>query len=419
MRVTRDTIDGVMVSLDIPNELYRVGMMLRDTISSSDGSLRGFDYHLFREAEYIESRLVHIASRYRELALYHNRCSDLHNVVSVRIDIGTIHQLSGYNQYEGESWYLELVKYVDSISVNDNNSIRVEFTDTFTKDYVGYIVDAKAIHDRLEDTICDSGDDVIPFSECKEYTDWCQLLDTVVNCVNRLLGSAYHIYLDFMTHKDVANALRDRYGCSDGCSTIKSRYHSYLGDSLFITSSVYVASGVIETLFVDPLMGYEIDGSDVSYRTIDDNHINMRDLHTDTDSDTIDRVLDILEMMAYINDGLIDYLDSQYRVINSTRISGTLYMPYRSDCFDICERFSSEVEKKYCGYFGDVTDGVSVCNVEDYFTEGWQFHFSIPVRLLSKKIMASRVSTSHVWFDTYVDLLRLYARVVFGITVLG
>ena len=413
MKVTKNDIDGVKVQLDIPNELYRVGMLFKDTVPASDGSLRGFDYCLFREAEYIESGLVHIASRYRELALYHNRCSDLHNVVSVRIGIGTIHKLSGYKRYESESWYLELVKYVDSISVNDNNSISIAFTDTFTKDYVGYIVDAKILHDIVEDTVCDS-DDVIPFSDCREYTDWCQLLDNVVNCINRLLSSAYRIYLDFMTCSDVGDSLDNRYGCSNGCNTIKPKYHNYLGDILFITSSVYVDSGVIETLFVDPLMGYEIDGSDVSYGTIDDNHINMRD----TDSDTIDRVLDILEMMAYINDGLIDYLDSQYRVINSTRISGTLYMPYRSDCFDICERFSSEVEKKYCGYFGDVTDGVSVCNVEDYFTEGWQFHFSIPVWLLSKKIMASRVSTSHVWFDTYVDLLRLYARVVFGITVL-
>ena len=405
MKVTKEDLDGVKVQLDIPNELYRVGVMIKDTIKASDGSLRGFDYHFFRETEYIESGL----------ALYHNRCSDLHNVVSVRIDMGTIHKLSGYKKYDGYDWYHELVTYVDSISVNDNNSISIEFTDTFTKDYVGYVLDAKVLHDIVEDTVCDSGDDVIPFSECREYTDWCQLLDNVVDCVNRLLSNAYRIYLDFMACSDVGDALTVRYG---GNYSIKSRYHSYLGDSLFITSSVYVASGVIETLFVDPLMGYEIDGSDVSYCTIDDNYINMRDLHTKTDSDTIDRVLDILEMMAYINDGLIDYLDSQYHVINSTRISGTLYMPYRSDCFDICERLSSEVEKNYCGHFGKVTDGVSVCNVEDYFTEGWQFHFSIPVRLLSKKVMASRVSTSRVWFDTYVDLLRLYARVVFGITVL-
>lgn len=415
MKVTRDDIDGVLMSLDIPYELYRVGVMIKDTIKASDGSLRGFDYHFFRETGYIESGLVHIASRYRELALYHNRCSDLHNVVSVRIDMGTIHKLSGYKMYDGDDWYHELVTYVDSISVNDNNSISIAFTDTFTKDYAGYVLDAKALHDIVEDTVCDSGDDVIPFSECREYTDWCQLLDTVVDCVNRLLSNAYRIYLDFMACSDVGDALTVRYG---GNYSIKSRYHSYLGDSLFITSSVYVASGVIETLFVDPLMGYEIDGSDVSYCTIDDNYINIRDLHTKTDNDTIDRVLDTLEMMAYINDGLIDYLDSQYRVINSTRISGTLYMPYRSDCFDICERLSSEVEKKYCGHFGRVTDGVSVCNVEDYFTEGWEFHFSIPVRLLSKKVMASRVSTSRVWFDTYVDLLRLYARVVFGITVM-
>lgn len=412
MKVTKEDLEGVKVSLGIPNELYRVGVMLNDTIKASDGSLRGFDYHFFRETEYIESGLVHIASRYRELSLYHNRCSDLHNVVSVNIDFSSIKQ---YRNYRKEVWFQELVKYIDSISVNDNNSITIGFTDEFTKNYMGYIIDAKEIHDRLEDTMCDSGDDVIPFSECKEYADWCRLLDNVVGAINQLLCNAYCIYLDFMTSKDVADALVDRYG---GNYSIKSRYHACLGNSLFIKSSVYVASGVIEILYVDPLMGYEIDGSDVSYCTIDDNYINMRDLHNKTDSDTIERVLDILEMMAYINDGLIDYLDSQYRVINSTRISGTLYMPYRSDCFDICERFSSEVDKKYCGYFGEVTDGVSVCSIEDYFTDGWQFRFSIPVRLLSKKLMASRVSTPHVWFDTYVDLLRLYARIVFGITVL-
>lgn len=409
MKVTRDDIDGVMMSLDIPNELYRCGLMFEDTKKSEDGSLRGFDYYFFRETEYIESGLVHIASRYRELALYHNRCSDLHNVVSVEIDFSTIKQ---FRNYRKEGWFQELVSSISRIRVNDNNSVTVEFTDEFTKRYMGYIIDAKEIHDRLEDTVCDSGDEVIPFSECKEYADWCQLLDNVVDGINQLLCNAYCMYLDFMTSKDVTDALFDRYG---GNYSIKSRYHSYLGDALFVRTSVFVASGSIETMFVDPVFGYEVDGSDVSYCTIDGNHMNMRDLHSDSD---IGRLLDILEMMAYINDGLIDYLDSQYRVINSTRISGTLYMPYRSDCFDICERFSSEVERKYCGYFGEVTDGVSVCSVEDYFTDGWQFNFSVPVRLLSKKVMASRVSTPHVWFDTYVDLLRLYARVVFGITVL-
>ena len=82
MKVTKEDLDGVKVQLDIPNELYRVGVMIKDTIKASDGSLRGFDYHFFRETGYIESGLVHIASRYRELALYHNRCSDLHNVIS-------------------------------------------------------------------------------------------------------------------------------------------------------------------------------------------------------------------------------------------------------------------------------------------------------------------------------------------------
>ena len=47
MKVTRDDIDGVLMSLDIPYELYRCGLMFEDTKKSEDGSLRGFDYYFF------------------------------------------------------------------------------------------------------------------------------------------------------------------------------------------------------------------------------------------------------------------------------------------------------------------------------------------------------------------------------------
>lgn len=409
MKVTKEDLEGVNVQLDIPNELYRVGVMIKDTIKASDGSLRGFDYHFFRETEYIESGLVHIASRYRELALYHNRCSDLHNVVSVRIDMGTIHKLSGYKKCDGYDWYHELVTYVDSISVNDNNSISIAFTDTFTKDYVGYVLDAKALHDIVEDTVCDSGDDVIPFSECREYTDWCQLLDTVVDGIKRLLGNAYRIYLDFMTNPDVADALGRRYG-----GMVRSRYYDYLGDRLFVKTTVYLDSGSIDMLFVDPVMGYDVDGDDVSHCTIDDNHMNIRDIHSDSD---INRFLDILEMMAYSNDALIQYLKSSYELLGR-EVSGSLYMPYHKGVCDIVDGFSNFVESGLhrVGLDG-VTDGVCVCSIDDFFYGGWQFRFSLPVRLLSRKMMASRVSCGVLWFDMYINMLHLYAKKVFGVDI--
>lgn len=134
MKVTRDDIDGVLVSLDIPYELYRCGLMFEDTKKSEDGSLRGFDYYFFRETEYIGDAIVSVASRYRELALYHNRCSDLHNVVSVEIDFTTIKR---YRKYHKEVWFQELLSTVERISVNDNNSISIEFTEEFTKQYMG------------------------------------------------------------------------------------------------------------------------------------------------------------------------------------------------------------------------------------------------------------------------------------------
>ena len=394
------------MSLDIPYELYRCGLMFEDTKKSEDGSLRGFDYYFFRETEYIGDAIVSVASRYRELALYHNRCSDLHNVVSVDIDFTTIKR---YRNYHKEVWFQELLSTVERISVNDNNSISVEFTDEFTRQYMGYIIDAKVLHDIVEDTVCDSGDDVIPFSECREYTDWCQLLDTVVDCINRLLSNAYRIYLDFMTNSDVADALGRRY---DG--VVRSRYYDYLGNSLFVKTSVYVASGSIDTLFVDPVMGYEIDGKDVSHCTIDDNHMNIRDIHSDSD---INRFLDILEMMAYSNDALIQYLKSSYESLGR-EVSGSLYMPYRKGVHDITDRFSDFVERGllHVGYNG-ATDGVCVCSIDDFFYDGWQFRFSLPVGLLSRKLMASRVSCGVTWFDTYLLMLHLYAKEVYGVDI--
>lgn len=401
MKVTRNDIDGVMVSLDIPNELYRCGLMFEDTKKAKDGSLRGFDYYFFRETEYIGDAIVSVASRYRELALYHNRCSDLHNVVSVDIDFTTIKR---YRNYYKEEWFHELKTNVNRIRVNDNNSISIEFTEEFTKQYMGYIIDAKAIHDRLEDAVLDESGDIVPFSVCKEYVDWCQLLDNVVDGITKLLSNAYRIYLDFMTNPDVADALGRRYG-----GMVRSRYYDYLGDSLFVKTSVYVASGSIDTLFVDPVMGYDVDGDDVSHCTIDDNHMNIRGIHSDSD---ISRLLDILEMMAYSNDALIQYLKSSYESLGR-EVSGSLYMPYR---YDITDRFSGLVDLYRVGLDG-VTDGVCVCSNDEFFHEGWQFRFSLPVRLLSRKMMASRVSCGVLWFDTYIDMLHLYAKKVYGIDI--
>ena len=401
MKVTKEDLEGVLVSLDIPYELYRCGLMFEDTKKSEDGSLRGFDYYFFRETEYIGDAIVSVASRYRELALYHNRCSDLHNVVSVEIDFTTIKR---YRKYHKEVWFQELLSTVERISVNDNNSISIEFT----KQYMGYIVDAKLLHDSIEDTVLDGEGDIVPFSMCKEYSDWCQLLDNVVEGINKLLGNAYRIYLDFMTNSDVADALGRRY---DG--VVRSRYYDYLGNSLFVKTSVYVASGSIDTLFVDPVMGYEIDGKDVSHCTIDDNHVNIRDIHSDSD---INRFLDILEMMAYSNDALIQYLKSSYESLGR-EVSGSLYMPYRKGVHDITDRFSDFVERGLLrvGY-NDVTDGVCVCSINDFYG-GWQFRFSLPVGLLSRKLMASRVSCGVLWFDTYINMLHLYAKKVYGVGI--
>lgn len=406
MKVTRDDIDGVLMSLDIPYELYRCGLMFEDTKKLEDGSLRGFDYYFFRETEYIGDAIVSVASRYRELALYHNRCSDLHNVVSVDIDFTTIKR---YRKYHKEEWFQELKTNVNRVRVNDNNSISIEFTEEFTKQYMVYIIDAKAIHDRLEDAVLDGSGDIVPFSMCDGYGDWCQLLDNVVDGIKRLLGNAYRIYLDFMTNPDVADALGRRYG-----GMVRSRYYDYLGDRLFVKTTVYVASGSIDTLFVDPVMGYDVDGDDVSHCTIDDNHMNIRDIHSDSD---INRFLDILEMMAYSNDALIQYLKSSYELLGR-EVSGSLYMPYRKGVCDIVDRFSNFVESGLhrVGLDG-VTDGVCVCSIDDFFYGGWQFRFSLPVRLLSRKMMASRVSCGVLWFDMYINMLHLYAKKVFGVDI--
>lgn len=406
MKVTRDDIDGVLMSLDIPYELYRCGLMFEDTKKAKDGSLRGFDYYFFRETEYIGDAIVSVASRYRELALYHNRCSDLHNVVSVDIDFTTIKR---YRNYYKEEWFHELKTNVNRIRVNDNNSISIEFTEEFTKQYMGYIVDAKEIHDRLEGSVLDESGDIVPFSMCDGYGDWCQLLDNVVDGIKRLLGNAYRIYLDFMTNPDVADALGRR---CDGM--VRSRYYDYLGNSLFVKTTVYVASGSIDTLFVDPVMGYDVDGDDVIHCTIDDNHMNIRGIHSDSD---INRFLDILEMMAYSNDALIQYLKSSYESLGR-EVSGSLYMPYRDGVHDITDRFSDFVERGLLRIsLNCVTDGVCVCSIDDFFNDSWQFRFSLPVGLLSRKLMASRVSCGVLWFDMYINMLHLYAKKVFGVDI--
>lgn len=405
MKVTRDDIDGVLVSLDIPNELYRCGLIFEDTKKLDDGSLRGFDYYFFRETEYIGDAIVSVSSRYRELALYHNRCSDLHNVVSVEIDFTTIKR---YRKYHKEAWFQELISTVERISVRDNNSISIEFTEEFTKQYMGYIIDAKAIHDRLEDAVLDESGDIVPFSMCDGYGDWCQLLDNVVDGIKRLLGNAYRIYLDFMTNSDVADALGRRY---DGM--VRSRYYDYLGNSLFVKTTVYVASGSIDTLFVDPVNGYYIDDGDVNCYTIDANHMNIRDIHSDND---INRFLDVLEMMAYSNDALIQYLKSSYELLGR-EVNGSLYMPYRKGVCDIVDRFSDFVESIYRPSYNEVTDGVCVCSIDDFFNDSWKFRFSLPVGLLSRKLMASRVPCGVLWFDMYINMLHLYAKKVFGVDI--
>ena len=99
------------------------------------------------------------------------------------------------------------------------------------------------------------------------------------------------------------------------------------------------------------------------------------------------------------------------------KVNGSLYMPYREGVHDIVDRFSDFVEGIYRPSYIEVTDGVCVCSIDDFFNDSWKFRFSLPVRLLSRKMMSSRVSCGVLWFDMYINMLHLYAKKVYGVDI--
>ena len=464
--------DTVRMELDITNSMYIVGILLSGTSNATRGT-KSYNYEYFDETKYIEDRIVKVASRYRELAFYHGECSDLHNVDDVTIDIGTLGKMHRYKRYakEGLRWYQEVVESVRTIRVLDNQSVIVSFTDSFTNECMGYIKRAKTQHNNIEllDVLSDieckdlykdlykdlcrdwgeelgidgNWDDVWDKVSIRDYREICRglfyknrlsKLDMVVDKINIVLQQAYRIFLDFMTTNELSDAMVDRYGgvcgTNSGC-VIQSKYHSYLGSILTVNTSLSVGSGVIEDLYVDPVTMYDIDDDVCMYRYHDDTHIHLR---CAKDKDSITLILDVLETMAYVNDRLIDYLTEAYASegvnsdtgesgtnvsgtnVSGTNVSGTLCMPDSVDYLSLSDGFSSYVGKLGYDVSGYVTDGVTVCGVDrDGYSTRYLFKYTIPVQVLSRKIMASRVSDVKRWETISYDMLRLYAKRKFNV----
>lgn len=352
------------------------------------------------EIQYVNQRIAMVVSRYREMYRYQIMMSSTYGGGwRVEFDTNQIQDMGFKGTNSG----------VDRV-YSDLDSLSIQFSEELNG-VLDNVVKAYEFSRECND-VCGVKSQYVG-NEDKRY--WEELLDTVVKYTTDVLERFYVYYVGLLTNRDVIEYMLHRYDRG----LVIGRYHNELANSI-LHMRIDISLYQIQDVEVDIAHTYWIDVGDEyvgGYRVIWDSIMKNAYYLPLVTKGSAKGLCDVLEMMAYSNDALIQYLKSSYESLGR-EVSGSLYMPYRKGVHDITDRFSDFVERGLLRIsLNCVTDGVCVCSIDDFFNDSWQFRFSLPVGLLSRKLMASRVSCGVLWFDMYINMLHLYAKKVFGVDI--
>ena len=130
------------------------------------------------------------------------------------------------------------------------------------------------------------------------------------------------------------------------------------------------------------------------------------------DSDDLCRLVNILEMMAYINDKINGYylhkIWDYFGDIDSDIIVST-----SESVRELSQRFMEVANEEDEAMSETIGEKGAICELDDLYY-GYGLVIDIKASLLSKKVMASRVFDVMLIEWYYIVLLVAYAKSVFG-----
>ena len=394
--------------LVIRHSLFEVDI---DIMGIVNGSIALIPFDCVNEVEYVKVKLASVIGRYRELMSYLMTCSDVNDTDSKGVSISELGDT--IRDYPIDRGVLKRVQ--ETVSQIDykqgSETIEIRFISDMSRndDILRNLVKAHDIRvaSGMDDTLDDTSERV---------GEWLGYMNQVVGGVEEVLRGLYGIYVGMMANHEVAKYVLGR---SDG-GLVRSVYHSDLGDSVDIKVNIGIDGIRMVDYYLDVLYGYQIDDKgNVRGKTNRSNQIDIQNLGMCGmgDSDDLCRLVNILEMMAYINDKITGYylptkLPKTWDYFGD--IDSDIIVSTSESVRELSQRFMEIANEEDEGVMSEtVGDKGAICELDDLYY-GYGLVIDMKASLISKKVMASRVFDVGLIEWYYTILLVAYAKSVFG-----
>lgn len=389
--------------LFIRHSLFEVDIGIMGIVN---GSIALIPFDCVNEVEYVKVKLASVIGRYRELMSYLMTCSDVNDTDSKSVSISELGDT--ICDYPIDRGVLKRVQ--ETVSQIDykqgSETIEVRFISDMSRnnDILRNLVKAHDIRvaSEMDDTIDDTSE---------RFGEWLGYMSQFVDGVEEVLRGLYGIYVGMMANQEVAKYVLEH--SDDGL--VRSVYHSDLGDSVDIKVNIGIDGIRMLDYYVDVLYGYQIDDKgNVRGKTNRSNQIDIQNLGMDgvDGSDDLCRLVNILEMMAYINDKITGYyLHKSWDYFGD--IDSDIIVSTSESVRELSQRFMGIANEEDEAMSETIGEKGAICELDDLYY-GYGLIIDIKASLLSKKVMASRVFDVVLIEWYYLVLLVAYAKSVFG-----
>ena len=390
--------------LTIRHDRFDIGIDIMDTSLEHNLMISMGSYS--NEIEYVKVKLASVFSRYRELMSYLMVCSDVNDTSSRNVIVSKlVREGKLRNDYVDDGIWESVVKNVSILRYKlGSGEIEVQFSNT--SDILSNFIKAHNLRvtSEMDDTIDDISDRV---------GEWLEYMNQFVQDIECVLRGLYGVYVEMMANREVAKYVLER--SEDGL--VRSVYHSSLADSFNIKVNVYMGDVTMTDYYLDMVYGYQIDDKgNVRGKKHSLNMIDMQNLGMG-DSDDLCRLVNILEMKAYINDKITGYylptkLPKTWDYFGD--VDREVYVSTSESVRELSQRFMVVADDSSDDSLSEIVghNGV-VCELDDVYN-GYGLIIDMKASLLSKKVMASRVFDVGLIEWYYTVLLVAYAKSVFG-----
>ena len=385
--------------LTIRHDIFDIRIDIMDTSLEHNLMISMDSYN--NEIEYVKVKLVSVFSRYRELMSYLMLCSDVNDTSSRNVIVSKlVREGKLRNDYVDDKIWESVVKNVSILRYKlGSEEIEVQFSNT--SDILSNFIKAHNLRvtSEMDDTIDDISDRV---------GEWLEYMNQFVDGVEYVLKGLYGVYVGMMANVEVAKYVLER--SEDGL--VRSVYHSDLGDSVDIKVNIGIDGIRMLDYCVDVLYGYQIDDKgNVRGKTNRSNQIDIQNIGSG-DSDNLCRLVNILEMMAYINDKITGYyMPKSWDYFGD--IDSDIIVSTNGSARELSQRFMEVANEEGEAISEIIGEKGAICELDDLYY-GYGLIIDIKASLLSKKVMASRVFDVGLIEWYYTVLLVAYAKSVFG-----